>query len=328
MADAGRVVWWNGALVPEADARLSIYDSALMFGDMVFEMTRSFGKRQFKLGEHLDRLLRSARTVQIPLEMTTQQLQAAIERTIEANEPAFAADDEHRLMINVSRGLLSIYEEVVGIPAGPQVMVADFPLRWTVAGMGQLFDVGINAVIPPQRAIPSELLDMRVKHRSRLHFMRANIEVSAQPGTNNWALLLDPEGFIAEGTGDNFFIVKNGALLTPEGRNVLLGISRRHVMEELAPQLSLRAAEANLTPVDVLAADEAFMTATPFCLLPVTSLNGAPIGTGRVGQVTNRLLRQWSENVGVDIAAQIKAWDAARRPRRSTAPSPSAFQPT
>ena len=324
---ADRVVWWNGELVPEADARLSIYDSALMFGDMVFEMTRSFGKAQFKLGEPLDRLLRSANTVQIPLAMTTQELRAAIERTIEANEPAFAADDEHRLMINVSRGLLSIYEEVVGIPAGPQVMVADFPLRWTVAGMGALFDTGINAVIPSQRAIPAPLLEPTIKHRSRLHFMRANIEVSRQPGANNWALLLDPDGFIAEGTGDNFFIVKDGALLTPKGRNVLLGISRRYVMEELAPQLSLRAAEADLTPGDVLAADEAFMTATPFCLLPVTSLNGTPIGGGRVGRVTTRLLHRWSENVGVDIAAQIKAWDAVRQPRRSSAPSPYAFEP-
>ncbi|MBI2987310.1 MAG: aminotransferase class IV, partial [Deltaproteobacteria bacterium] len=237
MSSPQRVVYFNGKFIPESEARLSIYDSALMFGDMVFEMTRSFKKVQFKLREHLDRLYASIKTVRIPVTITVQEMEKAVYRTIEANEPAFAEDDEHRLMIDVSRGLLSIYEGVVGAPKGPNIVIADFPLRWTVAGMGRLFDIGINTVVPSQRAIPASLLDPKVKSRSRLHYMMANIEVSNYQGDGNWALLLDPDGFIAEGTGDNFFIVKDRALITPEGRNILRGISRAYVLQELAPRL-------------------------------------------------------------------------------------------
>ncbi len=326
MGDAGRVVWHNGTLIPEAEARVSIYDSALMFGDMVFEMTRSFRQVQFKLREHLERLFASIKAVEIPLAMTQDDLEHAVEDTIAANAPAFDDDDEHRVMVNVSRGVLSIYEDAVGIAPGPQVMIADFPLRWTVAGMGELFDAGIHTVIPSQRAIPSALLDATVKHRSRLHFMMANIETSRLPGANNWALLVDPDGFIAEGTGDNFLMVKHGVIMTPEGRNILRGISRAYVLKELAPQLGLQTLERNLTPEEVLTADEAFLTATPFCLLPVTSLDGVPIGEGRMGPVTSALLKRWSENVGVDIPGQIKAWDRLRSNRGSEAPSPYVFR--
>ena len=176
--NSNRVVWFNGELIPESEAKISIYDSALMFGDMVFEMTRSFNKTQFKLREHLERLYSSIRYVQIPLVMTIDEMEKHIYETIEANEPFFATDDEHRLMIDVSRGLLSIYQEIVGSYKGPNVIIADFPLRWTVAGMGKLFNTGINAVITSQRAIPAQLLEPKVKNRSRLHYLMANIEAS------------------------------------------------------------------------------------------------------------------------------------------------------
>lgn len=323
--EEGRLVWHNGRLIPEAQARVSIYDSALMFGDMVFEMTRSFRGMQFKLREHLDRLYASLAHVRISLTMTKEAMEQAVYETIEANQPAFQEDDEHRVMINVSRGALSIYEDVAGAPSGPQVMIADFPLRWTVAGMGHLFDVGINGVIPSQRAIPSALLEATVKHRSRLHFMRANIEVSQSPGKNNWAILLDPDGFLAEGTGDNVFLVKRKVLLTPEGRNILCGISRAYVLEELAPQLGLTARTCNLGFDDLMKADEIFLTATPFCMLPVTSVHQQRIGDGAMGPITRMLLSRWSQNVGIDIVEQIKAWDRVRPVRRSAAPSPYVF---
>ena len=272
MNPSGRVVYFNGQLVPEAEARISIYDSALMFGDMVFEMTRSFGKKQFKLREHIDRLYAGIKILRIPVAMTPEEMEKAVQATIEANDHLFAADDEHRIMIDVSRGLLGIYQDVVGLQKGPNVIIADFPLRWTVAGMGKLFDTGINAVITSQRAIPASLLDPKIKNRSRIHYLMANIEASQIAGDNNWALLLDPDGFIAEGTGDNFFIVKNGKVITPEGRNILRGISRAYVIEELCPQLGIPVVETNIDAYDVQTADEAFMTGTPFCMLPVTGL--------------------------------------------------------
>jgi branched-chain amino acid aminotransferase len=322
-----RVVWFNGELVPESEARISIYDSALMFGDMVFEMTRSFNKVQFKLREHLERLWASIKMVRIPITISMDDMEKAVLRTIEANEPGFAPDDEHRIIIDVSRGLLGIYDgNVEGVRGGPNVIIADFPLRWTVASLGGLFDTGINAVVPSQRAIPGSLLDPKIKNRSRLHYMMANIEVSQVEGANNWALLLDPDGFVAEGTGDNVFIVKNGVVITPEGRNILRGVSRAYVLDELAPQLGLTAIEKNIEVYDVVNADEAFVTGTPFCMLPVTSLNGAVIGEGRMGPVTKRLLDAWSANVGIDIPGQIKAWGAAGKGKASAGPTPYRFR--
>lgn len=302
-----RQVWMNGKFVPESEAKISIYDSALMFGDMVFEMTRSFNKKQFKLREHIERLYAGIKILRIPLKMSMEELEKHIYETIEINVPLFEPDDEHRLMFEVSRGALGLYHGVKNIQIGPNVIIADFPLRWTVSGMGHLFDKGINAVIPSQRAIPGSLLDPKVKNRSRLFYMMANIEVSEYEGEDNWALLLDPDGFIAEGTGDNFFIVKNKTIITPEGRNILRGISRAYIFE-LAEQLKIKCIEKNIEPYDVLTSDEAFMTGTPFCLLPVTSLNRVNIGGGGIGEITSTLLNVWSNNVGVDIIKQIKKW--------------------
>ena len=150
-----RLVYYNGKFVPETDAKISIFDSALMFGDMVFEMTRSFNKKQFKLKEHIDRLYASIEHVKIPLTISKQEMEEICYRTIEKNKSEFLDSDEHRLMINVSRGPLSIYSEIFDNKLEPTVIVADFPLKWTVQGMGKLFDIGINAIIPP---CPNEII--------------------------------------------------------------------------------------------------------------------------------------------------------------------------
>jgi branched-chain amino acid aminotransferase len=322
-----RVVYLNGELVPEEEAKISIYDSALMFGDMVFEMTRSFRKQQFRLREHLERLYASMKYVHIPEPMTVSEMERLCAEVQAANDPLFSDTDEHRLMINVSRGPLGFYSEVFGGRMEPTVVVADFPLKWTVAAMGHLFDTGINAVVTSQRAIPAQLLDPKVKSRSRLHYQMANIEASNFEGQDNWALLLDPDGYVAEGTGDNFFIVSDGVILTPEPRNVLRGISRAYVFE-LAEELELPCVEANIELYDVSMADEAFMTGTPFCMLPVTSINGSPIGDGKLGSTFGRLLERWSANVGVDIPGQIKTWAAevAQEDRQASAPTPYEFR--
>ena len=323
MTNTGRVVYLNGELVPEAEAKISIYDSALMFGDMVFEMTRSFDGQQFKLREHIDRLFVGLSILRIPMPLTKDELEQACYQTIEANKSVFNDDDEHRLMIDVSRGLLGIYEGIEGLHKGTNIVIADFPLRWTVSSMSSLFETGINAVVTSQRAIPASLMDPKIKNRSRLFYLMANIEASQYEGDNNWALLLDTDGFVSEGTGDNFFIIKDGVMYTPEGRNILRGISRQYIIDEVGPQLGLPVVEKNLELYDVYTADEAFMTGTPFCMLPVTSINSIAIGSGKVGPVFSKLLSAWSANVNIDIKSQIQSWSS---PNAAKGPTPYQFK--
>jgi len=323
---SGRLVYLNGEFVPEIEAKISIFDSALMFGDMVFEMTRSFNKVQFKLEEHIDRLYTGIKILRIPMKLTKAELKTACLETIEMNEPFFGEKDEHRLMINVSRGPLGIYSSVFDGQIEPTVVIADFPLKWTVAAMASLYDQGINSVIPSQRAIPATLLDPKIKNRSRMWYQMANIEVAQVAGLNNWALLIDPDGFIAEGTGDNFFMVKDDVLITPEGRNILRGISRDYVIE-LAREQGIEVHERNIEPYDVYCADEAFLTATPFCILPTTHLNGLPIGQGKMGPMTRTLLSLWSGKVGVDIEKQIREYGAeVNKLAENSAPTPYQFK--
>ena len=319
-----RLVYFNGELVPESEARISIYDSALMFGDVAFEMTRSFNKKQFLLTEHLERLLASAAWLRIPLGLGLRELEAACERVVEANEPLFAADDEHRLMIDVTRGLLGIYQSRAKGPAGPNLIIADFPLRWTIEDGAHLYREGLDVFIPSQRTIPASLLDPKCKNRNRIHYLMANMEVSRYVGKDAWALLLDPDGFLTEGTGANVFLVKSGTLLTPEPRNVLRGISRQYVID-LARALGMAVREANLEPYDLMTADEAFFTCTPFCMLPATRFHGRPIGDGAVGPVFRHLLDAWSERVGVDIAGQVEHYARTRGERVATGPTAYSF---
>lgn len=290
-----RKIWFNGEILPETEAKLSVYDSALMFGDMVFEMTRSFNQKQFRLRAHLERLSRSMKHMQIDCPYTLAEIETACRRVQKHN--MFDLHDEHRLMINVSRGILSSYEEVEGVASGINVMITDFPVRWITAGMGELFETGISCTIPTQQQIPSRLLETKVKHRSRAHFIQALMEGA-------WPLLLDETGAITEGPGYNFFVIIGGVCYTPQPRNILMGISREYICQLTSVTVT------DMTPFDVITAgEEAFITATPFCMLPITAIQGIPIGNGKVGPNFKRLLSTWSAAVDVDIARQIQDWD-------------------
>ena len=120
-------------------------------------------------------------------------------------------------------------------------------------------------------------------------------------------LLTDEDGFITEGTGNNFFMVKDGELFTPEGRNILRGVTRGTVME-LAEKLGIKCREVNLEPYDLASADEAFITGTTFAILPATLFNSMPIGDGKVGPIVKSLTKAFSEMVRVDIVAQAKQY--------------------
>ena len=323
---SGRVVYQNGVYVDEKDAKVSIFDSALMFGDMVFEMTRSFNGKQFKLREHIDRLYVGLKILQIPIKQSKEELEKICYETIERNQSFFEKHDEHRLLINVSRGPLGIYSPIFDNKLEPTVIVADFPLKWTVAGMDELIDDGVNAVVVSQRAIPSSLMEPKIKNRSRLFYQMANIEASRIKGKNNWAVLLGTDGFITEGTGDNLFFVKDGVVYTPEPRDILVGISRNYVMD-LCNEMGIKCIEKNLEIYDAYTSDECFMTATPFCLLPVFTFNGLKIGDGKMGAITQKIHDQWSKNVGLDIFQQIRDYSDECKILNKNQPTPYQFNP-
>ncbi|RMF86569.1 MAG: hypothetical protein D6736_14835 [Nitrospinota bacterium] len=143
----------------------------------------------------------------------------------------------------------------------------------------------------------------RAKVHNYINMVLADLEVKAQ-NPEAWAILLDINGNIAEGIGSNFFIVREGKVITPQEKYVLGGISRQTVLE-LARELNIETREADIDLFDVYTADEAFITSTSFCICPVSSVNGAVIGTGQIpGPVTSRLLKAYSDLVGIDIVAQ------------------------
>lgn len=301
-----RKVYVNGEFVPEVDAKVSIFDSALMFGDMVFEVTRSFNGKPFRLRDHLERLYVGLKTLEIDCGMTIDEMETVTIETVEINRPCFSEGQDFQIMHDVSRGPLSFYQSVFPEGVRPTVTINCWPLTGHLAAFADSYETGVHAVIPPQRSVPARLIDPKIKNRSRIYYQVANMQAQ-KVDPKAWALLTDEDGFITEGTGANFFLVKKGELFTPEPRNILRGVTRQAILE-LAAELGVRCHERNLEPYDVMTAEEAFFVSTPFVLMPVTRFNGHPVGVGAVGSTTHRLLGAWSEMVGIDIVAQAKRY--------------------
>lgn len=302
-----RVVYMAGQWVPEADAKVSIYDEGSMYGTTVFEMLRSYNQQHFRMDEHLDRLYWGLKVLRIPEPMPKDDLKALCDEVTLRNCPAFASDDEFRLMINISRGPLGIYQAAVP-QKGSTLCVSCFPLKWTVAGMGRLYDEGLNAVVVSQRhtdCLPN------VKHRSRIHFLLANQQAAQVTGDRNWALLLDVDGYVAEGTGANIFMVLEDTLYTPDIDHCLRGISRDVVLE-IADSLDLYVGMDRYSYYELIHSDEAFFAGTPFGMIPITSIDGILLGDGKPGPMYQRIVEQWNGLVNIDHRAQIQAWDAQR----------------
>ena len=301
-----RKVYFNGEFVPESEARISIFDSALMFGDMVFEMSRVYNGKPFRLHQHLERLYASLKVVEIDCGLTMDEMEAATLKTIEVNRPYFPEGLDFQFMHNVSRGPLAPYKSAFPEGLRPTVTINCWPLTWHLGGVADQYDTGVNAVVTLQKSVPSRFIDPKIKNRSRIYYQIANLQ-ARKVGPSAWALLTDDDGFITEGTGSNFFIVKKGELFTPEPHNILRGVTRQAVID-LAAELGIPCHDEDLDSYDVTTADEAFFTATSYGIMPATRFNGLPIGTGEVGPMVRSLQDALSESVGVDIVAQAKRY--------------------
>ncbi len=300
-----RVVYFNGEFIPELEARISIFDSALMFGDMVFEMTRSFNQKPYRLREHLERLYASMRYAEIDCGLTIDEMEAATFETIKRNLPVLD-DLDFQIMHDVTRGGMPIYDTLIKEGTAPIVSINLLPVVRHVGGLAETYEKGTHFVITPQQSVPSRYIDPKAKNRSRLYYQIANLQATHME-KGAMALLTDELGFITEGTGNNFFIARDGEIFTPKPHNILRGVSRQACMD-LAARLDVPLHESDLEPYDVRTADEAWCSSTPFCMLPVTRFNFQPVGDGRPGPLFRQLIAAWSEEVGVNIVAQAREY--------------------
>ena len=269
-------------------------------------MMRSFGKAPFKLDAHLHRLLDSVKFLQLPCDYNFWQLRHAHSDLINRNRKEFTDDDEYRTFIHVSRGVLPLYSEIM--ETTPWITITVYPLRWVLRGQSRFYQTGRPAVVTSQRALPSRYLENKVKHHSRMSSRMAELEAK-RSDPDAWPLLIDDNGFITESTGANFFIVKRDRLITPPPHNCLRGISRNFVLQ-LARQMGIDYRERDIETFDAITADECFFTATPWCIIPGTSINGQLIGKGKVGPMTELLSSKWEEAVDCEWREQARAWDA------------------
>ena len=290
-----RVAYVNGEIIPESDAKISIHDRGFLQGYSVFDTTRTFGHRIFKLDEHLDRFFKSLKYARLDPLIDKSELSRITMEIVNTNLPLISDDDDYWVTQRVSRG--------ISTPEGdnPTVIVESVPLPFSARA--KYYSAGMPVVVPSVRRTPPESLSPRAKIQNYANLVQAEFEAKER-NPESWPILLDMNGNLCEGPGSNFFIVKDGAVVTPREQYVLAGISRSTTLE-LAAELGIETVEANIDLYDAYTADEAFVTSTSFCICPVISVNGSVIGEGSIpGPITRRLLNAYSGLVGIDIAGQ------------------------
>ena len=297
------LVYLNGCMLPASRAHLKIYDAGVVWGATVTEQARTFHKRLYKLEEHLDRLFCSLRCAHIDINLSMEEL-AAISRELVAHHSGLIEDTTELGLIQfVTAGEYTPYAarmEPLSHP-GPTVCIHTFPLpfeRW--AGTLQ---TGAHLVTPSIRHVPPQCYDPKMKCRSRIHFYLADKEARRiDPAAT--ALLVDLNGNVTETAAANLLIVEGGTIVSPPAVQILPGISRATV-RNLAGKLGIPFCERTLQVFDVQRTAEVFLTSTPYCLMPVTQVNGTAVGKGQPGPVFKRLAEAWSQEVGLDIGHQI-----------------------
>lgn len=259
--------WFNGRLVNPAEPQISVYDHGLLYGDGVFEGIRFYHRRAFRLQAHLERLQHSARAIVLTMPYTTDALAAAVDEVIAASPL-----DDGYLRLVVTRGAGSLGIDPRSCAQGNAFIVAD-RIGFTSAVQRQ---AGLSVIVAAIRRLPTDGLDPRVKSLNYLNHVLARMEAT-RAGADE-ALLLNAQGRITEGSGDNVFVVRRGELLTPPGIDGALEGITRGVVLELAASLGLPAREASLAPYELYTADECFLTGTAAELLPVREIDGRALG--------------------------------------------------
>ncbi len=279
------IVYLNGALVPLGEARISPFDRGFLYGYGLFETMRSYEGRVFRLDRHLARLMRSAEKLGLASELDTFEMEQSIYRTLKANKLANA-----RIRLTVSAG----EGEMTPDPLVPKEPTVQIMAKSYTPYPRQKYEAGFKAVVSSIR-LDSQSPLSRTKSTNYLHNILARREASA--AAVDEALMLNERGFVAEGSTSNIFLVVAGKLITPSQESgILPGITREAVLE-LVHALGIEAVEGEIPLADLFQAEEAFLTNSLIEVMPLSEVDGKPIGSGRPGPVTRRLMAAYKEMV-------------------------------
>jgi branched-chain amino acid aminotransferase len=275
-------VYIGGKLYDKADAKISVYDHGLLYGDGVFEGIRSYSGHVFRLKQHVDRLYDSARAIHLEIPMPRPAMAQAVIDTLDANQ---LKDAYIRLVVTRGAGSLGLDPRKT---TDPQIIIITDSISLYPP---ELYEHGLKIVTAGTMRNHPAALNPRVKSLNYLNSILAKIE-----GTNAGcleALMLNHKGEVAECTGDNIFIIKNGELHTPSiDAGILEGITREAVMD-LARSSGIKVVERAMDRHDIYTADECFLTGTAAEVIPVVECDARPIGTGKPGPITRELLAQF-----------------------------------
>ncbi len=271
-------IYINGEYFEKEDAKISVYDHGLLYGDGVFEGIRSYGGKVFKMVEHIDRLWDSAKAIRMEIPMTKEEMTEAVEETLAVNG---LTDGYIRLIVTRGVGDLGLDPDKCGTPQ--VIIIADLIALYPP----ELYEKGLEIVtISTPRNHPAAL-SPRIKSLNYLSSILAKIE-GKQAGCVE-ALMLNHKGELAECTADNFFIVRKGRLLTPPSdAGILEGITRNAVMD-IAREMGVEVLEIVLTKYDAYVADECFLTGSAAEVIAVVKIDGRTIGEGKPGPITREL---------------------------------------
>ncbi|GAE45769.1 branched-chain amino acid aminotransferase [Mesobacillus boroniphilus JCM 21738] len=284
-----QLIFLNGQFVSKKDAVVSVYDHGFLYGDGVFEGIRVYEGNVFRLQDHVNRLYDSAKSIMLSIPYSKQELSDLVVETLRVNGLLNAY-----IRVVVSRGVGNLGLDPSSC-ARPQVIVIAEELALFPK---ELYESGIEIVTVATRRNRSDVLSPKVKSLNYLNNILVRIEAGLS-GVNE-ALMLNDQGYVAEGSADNVFIVKNGEILTPPGYvGALEGITRNAIME-IAHNLGFLMREEVFTRHDVYVADEVFLTGTAAEVIAVVKVDGRTIGEGKPGAVTNQLLKEFRKTVVED----------------------------
>jgi branched-chain amino acid aminotransferase len=280
----------GGAVSPWSQARVSAMDHGFLYGDSVYETVRSYGGTLFLMDRHLDRLQRSLDRVFIPLPISRKELLAQIEETIRAYREAYRTQEEVAVRAVVTRGAGPIgLDFALCEKSSYLIYVFELP-RFGPS----LYEAGITVVISKIRRNHPRALDPGIKSGNFLNNILAFKD--AKDAGAHEAIICNADGYLAEGTTSNVFVVKDGLVWTPHPYGILDGITRAVVFEE-ARAAGIAIGETNIPPEALFSANEAFITSSLKAVLGIQKVNGRPVGEGRPGPVTRRLLDLYHQRV-------------------------------